>query len=200
MPLQTQTRPSPTSAPRPTSKKCGGPCGRRLPRSSFGARAKSRDGLFPVCKECRRETRGPRGKEGQQARRLEKEIWVLRETYGEVSSLSDILSRCLEEVRQVGATGTKFDEQIEAVRRAVLIHGCRRVDEIVDETKLSRWAVDNALDVLLAEKVLETRAAYRHAEEAEEPGRPVTEYHPKDSPRGEDFTHLLRRAVDDDLL
>jgi hypothetical protein len=144
--------------------------------------------------------RGPRGKEGQQARRLEKEIWVLRETFGEVPSLSDILNRCLEEVRQVGATGAKFDEQVAAVRRAVLIHGCRRADEIVDETKLSRWAVDNALRVLLTEKVLETRDSYRHADEAEEPGRPVTEYHPKDSPRGEDFTHLLRRAVDDDLL
>jgi hypothetical protein len=200
MPLQSPTRPRTNCAPRLASKKCGGPCGRWLPRSSFGARAKSKDGLFPLCKECRRETRGPRGKEGQQARRLEKEIWVLREAFGEVPSLSDILNRCLEEVRQVGATGAKFDEQVEAASRAVLIHGCRRADEIVDETKLSRWAVDNALRVLLAEKVLETRDAYRHAEEAEEPGRPVTEYHPKDSPRGEDFTHLLRRAVDDDLL
>lgn len=52
-----------------------------------------------------------------------------------------------------------------------------------------------ALEALLAENVLETRDSYRHAEEAEEPGRTVTEYHPKDSPRGEDFTHLLRRAV-----
>jgi hypothetical protein len=199
MPLQTRTSRSIGHAA-PTSKKCGGPCGRWLPLSSFSIRKKSRDGRFPLCKECHREARGPRGKEGQQARRLEKDLWILRETYGEVPSLSDILNRCLEEVRQVGATGAKFDDQIEAVRRAVLIHGCRRVDEIVDETKLSRWAVDNALQVLLAEKVLETRDSYRHAEEAEEPGRPVTEYHPKDTPRGEDFTHLLRRAVDDDLL
>ncbi len=125
---------------------------------------------------------------------------MLRESFGAVPSLADILDRAYREVQQVGATGAKFDDQIEAVRQAVLIHGCRRVDEIVDETRLSRWAVDNALEVLLAEKVLETRDPYRHAEEAEEPGRPVTEYHPKDSPRGEDFTHLLRRAVDDDLL
>jgi hypothetical protein len=200
MPLQSPTRPRQNCAPRPASKKCGGLCGRLLPRSSFSVRAKSKDGLFPLCKECHREARGPRGKEGQQARRLEQEIWVLRETFSEVPSLTDILNRCLEEVRQVGATGAKFDDQVEAVRRAVLIHGCRRVDEIVDETKLSRWAVDNALRVLLAEQVLETRDSYRHAEEAEEPGRPVTEYHPKDSPRGEDFTRLLRRAVDDDLL
>lgn len=200
MPLQSPTRRSPNRAAPPASKKCGGPCGRWLPRSSFGTRAKSKDGLFPLCKECRRETRGPRGREGQQARRLEKELWVMRETFGDVPSLSDILTRCLEEVRQVGATGAKFDDQIEAVRRAVLIHGCRRVDEIVDETKLSRWAVGNALQVLLAEKVLETRDSYRHAEEAEEPGRPVTEYHPTDTPRGEVFTHILRRAVDDDLL
>jgi predicted ArsR family transcriptional regulator len=124
---------------------------------------------------------------------------VLRETYG-VPSLADILTRALEEVRQIGATGAKFDEQVGAVRRAVLVHGCRRVDEVVEETRLSRWAVDRALEILLAEKVLETRSSYRHAEEAEEPGRPVTEYHPKDSPRGEDFTYILDRSRDDDLL
>lgn len=195
--LQSPTRPGTSRTARPPSKKCGGPCGRLLPTSAFGTRAQSRDGLFPLCKECRRETRGPRGREGRQARRLEKELWVLRETYGEVASLADMLNRCLEEVRQVGATGAKFDDQVAAVRRAVLTQGCRRVDEIVDETRLSRWAVDNALQVLLAEKVLETRNSYRHAEE---PGRPVTEYHPKDFPRGEDFTYLLDRSRDDDLL
>jgi hypothetical protein len=180
-------------------KKCGGPCGRRLPLSSFSANRKSKDGRFNLCKECHRETRGPRGKEAQAALALAKELWILRETYS-LPSLSDILSRTLEEVRQVGATGAKFDEQVEAVRRAVVVHGCRLVDEIVEETRLSRWAVDNALRVLLAEKVLETRDSFRHAEAAEEPGRPATEYHPKDTPRGEDFTRLLRRAAEDDLL
>ncbi len=200
MPLQTPTRPRPNGAPRPASKKCGGTCGRWLPRSSFGVRAKSKDGLFPVCKECRRETRGPRGKEGRQARALEKELWVLREAFGRMPSLADILNRSLEEVCQLGATGARFDEQVAAVRRAVLIHGCRRVDEVVEEVRLSRWAVDRALEILLAENVVETRNSYRHAEEAEEPGRPVTEYHPKDSPRGEDFTYILDRSRDDDLL
>ena len=162
---------------------------------------KSKDGLFHLCKDCRREQRGPRGKEGQQAYALQKELWVLRETFGSIPSLADILTRAYEEVGQVGAVGMKLDEQIARVRRAVLIHGCRRVDEVVDETRLSRWAVDNALQELLAENVLETRESYRHAEEAEEPGRPVTEYHPKDTPRGEDFTLLLHRsAADDDLL
>jgi predicted ArsR family transcriptional regulator len=114
--------------------------------------------------------------------------------------LTDIVTRALEEVRQIGATGAKLDEQVRAVRQAVLVHGCRRVDEVVEETRLSRWAVDRALETLLAEKVLETRNSYRHAEEAEEPGRPVTEYHPKDSPRGEDFTYILDRSREDDLL
>ena len=199
-PPTSPTRRAPSRATPPSSKKCGGPCRRLLPSSAFGARAQSKDGLFPLCKVCRRETRGPRGKEGQQARRLEKDLWVLRETYGEVPSLSDILNRCLEEVRRVGAVGAKFDEQVARVRRAVEVEGCRRVDEVVEDTRLSRWAVDRALETLLAEGVLETRNSYRHAEEAVEPGRPVTEYHPKDSPRGEDFTRLLRRAVDDDLL
>lgn len=198
-PTSPTRRPHSRATP-PPSKKCSGPCGRRLPYSSFSIRRKSRDGLFPLCKECHRETRGPRSKEAQQARALAKELWVVREAYSGVPSLADILSRTLEEVRQIGASGAKFDEQVAAVRRAVLIEGCRQVYEIVDETKLSRWAVDNALQVLLAQKVVETRDSYRHAEEAAEAGRPVTEYHPTDTPRGEVFTHILDRSRDDHLL
>jgi hypothetical protein len=200
MPLRTDTpRRASAHATQPPLKKCGGPCGRRLPLSSFGVRAKSPNGRFNICRDCRREARGPRGREGRQARALEKELWVLREAYG-TPSLTDILTRALEEVRQLGATGAKFDEQVGVVRQAVLIHGCRRVDEIVEEVRLSRWAVGRALEILLAENVVETRNSYRHAEEAEEPGRPVTEYHPKDSPRGEDFTYILDRSRDDDVV
>lgn len=199
MSLQTPTRQSQNCAPRPASKKCGGPCERWLPRSSFGARAKSRDGLFPVCKECRRETRGPRGREGQQARALEKELWALRELYP-TPSLTDILTRALEEVRQIGVTGAKFDEQVARVRRAVEVEGCRTSAETVEETGLSRWVVERALEKLVADGVLEPRDSFRLEDAAEEPGRPATEYHPVDSPRGEVFSHLLRRAVDDDLL
>ena len=197
---QTSTHPSPNSASRPASKKCGGPCERWLPRSSFGARAKSKDGLFPLCKECRRETRGPRGKEGQQARRLEKELWALREVYGDIPPLADILNRGLEEVRQIGATGAKFNEQLRIVRRAVEVHGCRTSAETVDETGLSRWVVERALERLVSDQILEPRDGFRLEDASEEPGRPPTEYHPIDTPRGEVFTHILRRAVDDDLL
>lgn len=200
MAAQTPMPQSRNRATEPPLKECGGPCGRCLPHSSFGVRAKSSDGLFPICKVCRRKVRGPRGKEGQQARSLEKELWVLRELYDSAPSLADVLSRAIGEVQQIGVTGVKLDEQVRAVRQAVLVHGCRRVDEVVEETRLSRWAVDRALEILLAEKVLETRNSYRHAEEAEGPGRPVTEYHPKDSPRGEDFTYILDRSRDDDLL
>jgi hypothetical protein len=125
---------------------------------------------------------------------------VLRETFGEVPSLSDILNRCLEEVRQIGATGAKFDEQVPAVRRAVVVHGCRTSAETVEETGLSRWVVERALEKLVADGVLEPRDGFRLEDAAEEPGRPATEYHPVDTPRGEVFTHILRRAVDDDLL
>lgn len=184
----------------PKAKMCGGPCGRTLPAAAFDVRRKSRDGLFPLCKECRRLTRGPRGKEGRQARALERELWALREIYTS-PSLADVLSRALVEVGQIGATGAKFDEQVRAVRRAVLIHGCRLVDEIVEETELTRWAVDRALEKLLADKVLETRDHFCLDDEAQEAGRPPVSYHPVGTPRGEDFTHLLhRRAVDDDLL
>lgn len=199
MAVQTPTPRSQTLPTQPRYKTCGGPCGKRLPPSAFSVRRKSRDGLFPLCKECHRATRGPRGKEGQQARALEKELWTLRELFS-TPALADLLSRALEEVRQIGATGAKLDEQVRVVSQAVLVNGCRRIDEVVDETRLSRWAVDRALEILLAEKVLETRNSYRHAEEAEEPGRPVTEYHPKDSPRDEDFTYILDRSRDDDLL
>lgn len=200
MPLQSQTRPRSNCASRPASKKCPGPCGRLLPASAFGARAKSKDGLFPLCKECRRETRGPQGREGQQARALEKELWVLREAFGDVPSLADILNRGLEEVRQLGATGAKFDDQIRVVRRAVEVHGCRTSAETVEETGLSRWAVERTLEKLVADRILETRDGFRLEDAAEEPGRPATEYHPVDTPRGEVFTHILRRAVDDGLL
>lgn len=184
----------------PPSKKCSGPCGRVLPVSSFGVRSKSRDGRFPLCKECRRAARGPRGKEGKQARALEKELWVMRETYSGVPSLADILNRALEEVRQIGAAGAKFEEQVAAVRRAVLVNGCRSAEEVVDDSGLSRWTVDRALEKLLADRVVETRDRFCLEDEAGEPGRPVTEYHPVDTPRGEVFTHILDRSRDDHLL
>jgi predicted ArsR family transcriptional regulator len=116
-------------------------------------------------------------------------------------SLSDVISRALEEVRQIGATGGKFNEQVRVVRRAVEVHGCRTSAEAVEETRLSRWVVERALERLVADGVLEPRNSYLLEVDADEPGRPATEYHPTDSPRGEVFTHILhRRAADDDLL
>jgi predicted ArsR family transcriptional regulator len=115
-------------------------------------------------------------------------------------SLADVLSRAAAEVRQIGASGADFAAQVKAVRKAVEVHGCREVDEIVEETGLSRWAVDRVLRKLVAERVFETRNSYSLQADADEPGRPPATYHPTNTPRGEDFTHLLRRAVDDDLL
>jgi hypothetical protein len=127
-------------------------------------------------------------------------LWVLREAYGDVPSLVDILNRGLEEVRQLGATGAKFDEQVARVRRAVEIEGCRTSAETVEEAHLSRWVVERALEKLVADRILEIRDGFRPKDGSEEPGRPPTEYHPVDTPRGEVFTHILRRAADDDLL
>jgi hypothetical protein len=127
-------------------------------------------------------------------------LWALREVYGDIPPLADILNRGLEEVRQIGATGAKFNEQLRIVRRAVEVHGCRTSAETVDETGLSRWVVERALERLVSDQILEPRDGFRLEDASEEPGRPPTEYHPIDTPRGEVFTHILRRAVDDDLL
>lgn len=194
---QNPRTPSPTSPP--ALKKCSGPCGQRLPLSAFNVRRKSKDGRFPLCKVCHRETRGTRSREGRQARALEKELWVLREAYP-LPSLEAILTRALEEVRQVGASGAKFAEQVASVRHAVIVQGCRSAEEVVEETRLSRWTVDRGLEKLIHDGILETRDRYRLEDEAGEPGRPVTEYHPTDTPRGEVFTHILDRSRDDYLL
>jgi hypothetical protein len=179
---------------------CTGPCGRTLPLSSFSVNAARRDGRRSECRECNKARRGPRGKDAQRARSLERELLSLLGTY-DTSPLSDVLTRALDEVRQISASGVGFDEQVESVRRAVVVQGCRRVDEIVEETGLSRWVVDRALERLLAHRVVETRDSYRLADVAAEAGRPVTDYHPASYPRGESFTNLLgRRAVEDDLL
>ncbi|MBV8857884.1 MAG: hypothetical protein JOZ02_13200 [Acidobacteria bacterium] len=173
-------------------KACTGPCRRTLPHSAFSVRRASKDGRFPLCKECHREVRGPRGREGQAALLLEQELLELLDAYPE-PSLADVLGRALEEVRQIGATGDKLTAQVAAVRRAVLIHGCRRVDEVVEETRLSRWAVESALRLLIEQGELETRDAFRLGEEAEAAGLPPTEYHPTAYPRGEGFSRLFRR-------
>lgn len=200
--VSTQSTPRQRNRPRasPTrTKKCGGKCGRTLPASSFDIRRKSRDGLFPLCKECRREVRGPRGKEGQQARSLEVELRRLAEVY-RTPALADVLSRAAAEVKEIGASGADFNLQVRAVRRAIDVNGCRLVDEIMEDAQLSRWATNRALQKLLAEKAIETRDGFLLDHDAEEPGRPPVEYHPAHYPRGEDFSHTLRRAVDDDLL
>jgi len=106
----------------------------------------------------RRAARAAR-KDGRR-RHYHKELWVLRESYAGVSSLADILNRAFEEDRQVGASGAKFDEQVAAVRRAVLIEGCRSAGEVIEGTGLSRWVVDRALENLVAGGVLETRDCF----------------------------------------
>jgi len=182
-------------------KKCGGPCGRLLSLSSFDIAKGRRDGRRSDCKVCRRKRRGPRGKEGQQARALEKQLagLLLSGAYT-APSLANILSRAITEVRQIGASGEDFAAQVRAVRKAIEVGGCRRVDEIVEDTELSRWAVDHVLRKLVADKVIETRDAFLLKDDAEEPGRAPVEYHPVGSPRGEDFTHRLYRASEDNLL
>jgi predicted ArsR family transcriptional regulator len=124
----------------------------------------------------------------------------MREAYSGVPALADILNRALEEVRLIAAPGAKFGEQVATVRRAILIEGCRGVEETMEETGLSRWVVDRALEKLVSDGVLETRDRFCLPDEAGEPGRPVTEYHPTDTPRGEVFTHILDRSRDDHLL
>jgi hypothetical protein len=171
-----------------------------LPLSHFLSDRNRKSGRRSDCKECYRERRGSRSKEGRRARALEKELWVIREAYAGVESLADILNRALEEVRQVGASGVRFDEQVGAVRRVVVMQGCRSAEEVIEETGLSRWVVDRALEKLVADGVLETRDRFCLREVAGEPGRPVTEYHPTDTPRGEVFTHILDRSRDDHLL
>jgi predicted ArsR family transcriptional regulator len=110
--------------------------------------------------------------------------------------LADVLARALAEVRQAGAAGATLDEQVEAVRRAVMTHGCRSVDEVIEQTGLSRWAVGRALERLVAHRVVEPRDRYLLADEAAEAGRPVVEYHPAAYPRGEGFSRLFRAAAE----
>lgn len=181
------------------SKQCSGPCGRVLPLSSFGLNAARKDGRRSDCKECRRQRRGPRGKEGRLALGLERELAGLLGIYA-APALSDVLTRAIYEVRQIGATGERRDQQVAAVRHAILIQGCRRVEEIVEETRLSRWAVDHVLRLLVKSRELETRDAFRLGEEAEEAGRPFVEYHPRAYPRGEGFARLFRRLDATDEL
>jgi hypothetical protein len=197
----TPTECAPADATPAAPKTCSGPCGRLLPLSSFGVNSGRRDGRRSECRDCQRERRGPRGKEAQQALALEGELLSLLNSYSS-PPLSDVLTRAIDEVRQIGATGPGFGEQVDSVRRAVLIHGCRRVDEVVEQTRLSRWVAARALERLLDEGVLEARDSFLLDDEAAEAGRPVTEYHPKGYPRGEGFSSLFhhRGAVDDDLL
>jgi hypothetical protein len=176
-------------------KACTGPCGRELPLSSFGVNRARKDGRRSDCRDCHRQRRGPRGREGRLALGLARELEGLLSIYS-APALADVLARAIDEVRQIGATGERRDEQVEAVRRAVLIQGCRRVEEVVEETRLSRWVVDHALKLLLRQRVLETRDAFRLGDEAEEAGRPVVEYHPKAYPRGDGFRRFFRRDSD----
>jgi hypothetical protein len=177
----------------PELKTCSGPCARQLPPSSFDVAAGRKGGRRKECRECRRARRGARGRDARRARSLERELLGLLGTFT-TPPLSDVLSRALTEVRQVGAAGAQFDEQVEAVRRAVLIGGCRSVEEVIEETGLSRWAVGRALERLVRHRVVETRDRFLLADEAAEAGRPVTEYHPAAYPRGEGFSRLFRTA------
>lgn len=189
----------PTQTQPEAVKACSGPCGRVLPLSAFGVNRARRDGLGSDCRDCRRRRRGPRGREGRLALGLERELEGLLGIYS-APALADVLRRALDEVRQIGATGGRRDEQVGAVRHAVLIQGCRRVEEVVEETRLSRWVVAHALKLLVRQRVLEPRDAFLLGEEAEEAGRPVVEYHPRAYPRGDGFSRLFRRRDSGDEL
>jgi hypothetical protein len=186
------------NTPSEAVKACAGPCGRTLPLSSFGGNRARKDGRRSECRDCHRQRRGPRGHEGRLALGLERELAGLLGIYS-APALADVLTRALDEVRQIGAVGERRDAQVQAVRHAVLIQGCRQVDEVVEETRLSRWVVAHVLQLLLRQGVVETRDAFRLGDAAEEAGRPVVEYHPRAYPRGEGFSRLFRRADDDEL-
>jgi predicted transcriptional regulator len=143
---------------------------------------------------------GPRGREARQARALLKELWVLHEEFGSEQSLADVLSRAYNEVSQIIAPPADFAAKVQLVRTAIFVNGCRTVDDIVDDTNLSRFSVDRAVARLVTEKAVEPRDRFTLNADAEEPGRPATEYHPTDTPRGEIFTHILDRSRDDNLL
>jgi hypothetical protein len=196
MTLTNTTEAEGAASPAEAVKACSGPCGRELPLSSFGVNRARRDGRRSDCRDCHRRRRGPRGREGRLALGLARELEGLLGIYS-APALSDVLRRALDEVRQIGATGDRRDEQVEAVRRAVLIQGCRRVEEVVEEAGLSRWVVDHALKLLVRQRVLEPRDAFRLGDEAEEAGRPVVEYHPRAYPRGDSFRRLFRRDEDE---
>ncbi len=196
---QSTPRRDPSRAAPPRTKKCSGECGRTLPLSMFLPDRTRKSGLRSDCKDCYRARRGPRGKEGRQAAALEAELLKLQSTYT-VPSLAEALARVLGEVREIKSGGAALAEQVRAVRKAIEVGGCCFIDEIIDDTGLSRWKVDRAVEKLLADKVIESRTPFLLDEDAEEPGRRSIQYHPVGSPRGEDFSHTLRRHVEDNLL
>lgn len=196
----TTNRPRAARGPSSRTKKCTGPCGQVLPLASFDIRRKSRDGHVTICKVCRRETRGPRGKAKREARELDKALGDLLAAGYRTPALVEILNRALTDVRQFASTGADYGDQVRAVRRAIEVHGCRLVEEITEDTGLSRWVVDRAILRLLAEGVIVPRDKFLLDGDADEPGRPPTEYHPADDPTGQDFTARLYDSADDSLL
>lgn len=186
-----EARPPAPRSPAVAVQKCSGECGRTLPLSAFDAAKARKSGCRSECKQCRRKRRGPRGKEGQQALLLAQRLGDLLASHEYTApSVANVLSRAVTELRQIGATGRAFDEQVRAVREVIEEGMCRTVKEIVEEASLSRWVVDRALKKLVADGIIEPREGF-----AEEPGRPPAEYYPAGISRTDDIEERLRSAA-----
>lgn len=174
-------------------RRCRGACGGMLPLSEFSIERRRTDGRRPECKTCRRRTRGPRGRERQQARWLGETLESLS-ARAATPALKEVLQRAVIELGQI-ADARDVEAQVAQVRHSVLVQGCREIVEIIEETRLSRFAVERALARLVSNRIVEVRNRYEHIVEDEEggAGAPPAEYHPCDTPAGDSF-FALRHA------
>jgi hypothetical protein len=137
-----------------------------------------------------RSPRRRNGKQKAEAAALEAQLLELQQ-----GCQSPVLYGILEEtISQLHKIATRDARRIrDEVFEAIDVHGCRHIEEIVDEVKLTRWVVEGVVKELAELELVELREEPEHRREPGS-GAPRLEVYPRHTPPGGDFLMHPARA------
>lgn len=143
----------------------------RLPRTA------PRDGHRPQTLTApSRKPRAKNKKQRSEALALAQRLLFLRDEFPG-AAFGDILLNAIVAVRRMAESTRESDR--DGVLRAICEQGCRTMEEICEDTLLTRRVVQPILDELVGHDLVFITEKYTHAGDQTEGGRPELEYHPR---------------------
>lgn len=122
-----------------------------------------------------RKPREKNKKQNEQAAQLAQQLMILRDTYT-APIFNDFLTTAIDAAQRIAKSTRRSDR--DAVFHAIFEQGSREMDEICDDTLLTRRVVQPILDEFHSAGLIEIKEKYQLPRDRKEGGRPELQYHP----------------------